>query len=105
MKGRDFLAVAGTAALVPNLAGARAPAERKPVKMHVGCQRRPTSPEMLRYFKRHGVEHVVGYPEFPRDRGYWTVEDVQSLKDLSDKPAVSADMVALPFLTSSDIDR
>jgi mannonate dehydratase len=105
MHRRDFLTATGAAALVPAVSAARPPSERKPVKMHVGCQRKPTSAEMLRYFKRHGVEHIVGYPEFPRERGYWTAEDVRKLRDLGDKHGVSVDVVAFPFLTSSHIDR
>ncbi|HYK15198.1 MAG TPA: hypothetical protein VEW70_14545, partial [Burkholderiales bacterium] len=26
-----------------------------PIKMYVGCQRGPTTPQLLNYFKRHGV--------------------------------------------------
>jgi mannonate dehydratase len=105
MQRRAFLAAAGAATLAPALVRARADAKRLPVKMHAGCQRRASTAEHFHYFKRHGIEHVVGYPEFPRERGYWTAEDVQKLKDLADKHGVSIDMVALPFLTSSHIDR
>lgn len=84
-------------------AGPRTPA--RPVKMHVGSQRGLTTPEMLQYFKRHGVDHVCGYPEFPAERGYWTAEDLARTRDLCERHGVALDMVALPFLTSSHIDR
>ena len=34
--------------------------EAKPILMHVGCQRSPTTPEMLQNFKRHGVNNICG---------------------------------------------
>ena len=79
----------------------------KPIKMHVGTQRGgPTTPERLQYFKRHGVDHICGYPPRPpEDRGYWTREDIETLLELCNKHDVSCDMVQLPFLSSSHIDR
>ena len=35
------------------------------IAMHVGCQNGPTTPNMLDYFKRHGVDHICGYPPDP----------------------------------------
>ena len=79
----------------------------RPIKMHVGTQRGgTTTAERLQYFKRHGVDHICGYPERPpEDRGYWTREDIEKLLDLCNKHKVSCDMVQLPFLSSSYIDR
>ncbi|TWU09093.1 Mannonate dehydratase [Symmachiella macrocystis] len=76
-----------------------------PVKMHVGCQRGPTSPSMLQYFKRNGVNHICGHPPKPGERGYWSVEDLQKTRDVCEEHDVSLDIVALPFLSSSHIDR
>jgi len=73
--------------------------------MHVGCQRGPTTRETLQFLKRHGVEHVCGYPEFDRERGYWTADDVARTRDLCEQEGVSLDMCPLPFLSSSHIDR
>lgn len=78
---------------------------RKPVRMYVGSQRGPTSPEILQYLKRHGVDHICGYPPRPGERGYWTVEDLEQTRDLCEQHDITLDMVALPFLTSSHIDR
>ncbi len=78
---------------------------RPPVKMHVGCQRGPTAPSMLQFFKRHGVNNICGYPPNPGERGYWTVEDLQQTRDLCEEHGISLDIVALPFLSSSHIDR
>jgi mannonate dehydratase len=113
MKRREFLgaasmtlAAAGRTANLP--AGERSSASagpRGPIKMHVGCQRGPTTPVMLQLFKRHGVEHICGYPPDPGPRGHWTVEEVARTRELCEAHGVSLDMVALPFLTSSHIDR
>jgi mannonate dehydratase len=73
--------------------------------MHLGCQRGPTTPAMLDFFKRHGVEHICGHPPAPGPGGHWSVEDLQRLKDVCQAHGVALDMVALPFLTSSHIDR
>src|SRR5262245_64061172 len=78
MKRRQFLALAAGAAGVVTAAAAGvggctrgkpnardvdgAASEKAPVKMYLGCQRGPTTAEMLRYFKRHGVDHICGYP-------------------------------------------
>jgi mannonate dehydratase len=86
-----------------NTAPARA--INKPLKMHVGCQRSPTTPEMLQNFKRHGVDHICGYPPNPGERGHWLPEDVEKTRELCERHGVSLDMVALPFLPSSHIDR
>ena len=77
----------------------------KPMKMHVGTQRGPTTVKMLQYIKRHGVNHICGYPPHPGDRGYWTVDDLEKTRELCENRGIILDMVALPFLTSSHIDR
>ena len=73
--------------------------------MHLGCQRGPTSPEMLDYFKRHGVEAICGYPPMSPDWGYWTRDDLQHTRDLCEKHGIALEMVALPLSPSSHIDR
>ena len=62
-------------------------------------------PEMLDYFKRHGVEAICGYPPVSPERGYWTREDLEQTRDLCEKHGIALDMVALPLLSSSHIDR
>jgi mannonate dehydratase len=110
MRRRRFLALAG-AGLASAAGGAEragvqdaAPARRS-LRFHVGCQRGPTTPEMLSFFKRHGVDHICGYPEFDRERGYWTREDLERTRELCERHGVALDLVALPFLKSSHVDR
>ncbi len=115
MDRRKFLTgtAAGAAALASCAESAPQPEAKpssdysRPIKMHVGTQRGgPTTPERLQYFKRHGVDHICGYPPRPpEDRGYWTREDIETLLELCNKHDVSCDMVQLPFLSSSHIDR
>jgi mannonate dehydratase len=121
MDRRHFLSVAGTTTALAGCVGAAAALnrpepgdtasgnaprkERRPVRMHVGTQRKPTSPEILQFVKRHGVDHICGYPPDPGDRGYWTVDDLEKTRDLCEQHAVTLDIVALPFLKSSHIDR
>ena len=75
------------------------------LKMHVGTQRPPTNERMMRYFKRHGVDHICGYPPRPGERGYWTIEELEQTRGLCEEHGIALDMVALPFLASSHIDR
>jgi len=116
MKRREFL-TASTAASALAVAGCQPAAQSEegsaqsekrqapPAKMHVGCQRGPTSSSTLQFFKRHGVNNICGYPPNPGERGYWTVEDLQKTRDLCEEHDISLDIVALPFLSSSHIDR
>ena len=112
MKRRDFVTLTTAAAALSSCGmvagqeqrGQDRPA-RKPLRMVVGTQRGPTTPEMLEFFKRHGVDHICGYPPNPGERGYWTVEDLERTRDLCERHGITLDMVALPFLTSSHIDR
>ena len=76
-----------------------------PMRMHVGAQRSPTDVEILQFLKRHGVNHCCGYPPDPGERGYWLREDLDKTRELCEAQGVALDMVALPFLASSHIDR
>lgn len=83
---------------------------RKPrkLKMFVGTQRRASSPAVLQEFVRHGVTHWVGYPPSPplaEGRGYWLPSEVEQTREFAEQNGVTLDMVALPLLTSSHIDR
>ena len=112
MKRRNFLSLASATAALGSLErGETAQPQnsagqngRRPVKMHLGTQRSPTTGPMLQYFKRHGVDHVCGYPPDPGQRGYWTLQDLQKTRELCEKNGITLDMVALPLLSSSHID-
>ncbi len=109
MKRREFLSAAGVALAACQASASASPGSvgpsRPPLKMHVGTQQGPTTPEMLQFFKRHGCDHICGYPLKSNERGYWTLEEVERTRDLCEKHAVRMEMVALPFLTSSHIDH
>jgi mannonate dehydratase len=115
MKRRSFVSLVGTGAVLlrgeATGAGGVAPGPEarrrsgKPVKMHVGTQQGPTTPEMLQYFKRHGVNHICGYPPDPGAKGAWAPDDLRRTRELCEQHGIALDMVALPLLSSSHIDR
>lgn len=113
MKRRTFLSLSSSAAALSLNTPSKAVGSLKPeslaikhraLRMDVGTQRSPTTPEMLQYFKRHGVNRICGYPPHPGKRGYWTEEELIRTRELCESHGVRLDMVALPFLTSSHID-
>jgi len=117
MKRRDFLATAGVTAAalggcsktsVPPADDSTARADELPeVKLYAGTQRSPTSAKMLQFIKRHGVDHVCGFPPSPPypERGHWTVEELEKTRETCEAQGITLDMVALPFLSSSHIDQ
>ena len=124
MKRRDFLVTAGTATAAlggctastppstgdtPSPAGSpiTTPATPPEVKLYVGTQRGPTASKMLQFVKRHGVDHICGFPPAPPypERGFWTVEELEKTRETCEAHGITLDMVALPFLASSHIDR
>ena len=70
----------------------------------LGCQRGPTSVKRLQHFKRHGVDHICGYPGNGADPASWSVESLTALRDLCASHGVSLDMVQFPTLSSASID-
>jgi mannonate dehydratase len=108
MDRRKFIAACGSGAALSragqSLAARPAPASRK-LMMHLGTQQGPTTPEMLDYFKRHGVEAVCGYPAGTKGQAAWTREDLERTRDLCAKHGIALEMVAVPFLSSTHIDR
>ena len=92
-------------------AGATAAADSRsplpPMRMHVGTQRRPTDPETLEFCKRHGVDHVCGYPLDPDLNGtrkFWTLDELERTRDLCAQHGISLDMVTVPLLWSRSVD-
>jgi mannonate dehydratase len=110
MKRREFLSAAGATLASGTASTASAspgPIEtRRPtLKMHLGTQQGPTTAALLQFCKRHGCDHICGYPVQADSRGYWTVEELQRTQDLCEQHGVRMEMVALPFLTSSHINH
>ena len=107
MRRRDFFAAgagaAAGAACTQETIPTSAQSELKPVKFVLGCQSGPTSEERLQFFKRHAVDHICGWPD--NSKGYYTEEDLATLRERCEKQDVSLDMVGAPFLPSSHIDR
>ena len=109
--GGAAVAATGAGALLGGTASpAHATGGRPPrkLKMYVGTQRRASTPAVLQEFTRHGVTHWVGYPPNPplaEGRGYWLPSEVEQTREFAEQNDVTLDMVALPLLTSSHIDR
>lgn len=111
MKRRDFVISTSASVAGLGLTGQTSAAEVEsgkqallPIKMHVGCQRGPTTPQLLQNFKRHGVTHICGFPEMA-GKSRWNDDDLKRTRDLVEKHGLTLAMVALPFLTSSHIDN
>ena len=114
MNRRQFVRLAGMTAAAGSLRGARAAATsgrsvgqapRRSVRMTVGTQRSPTNDEMLMYFRRHGVEHICGYPANQNEPRSWTTDALRGLRDQCESHGVALDMVQFPFMSSSHVDR
>jgi len=71
--------------------------------MVVGCQSGPMTDEKFNYFKRHGVDHVCGYPE-TIPNGSFSLDSMKRVLDLAKKHGLSIDMIQFP-LPSSYITR
>ena len=110
MRRRQFVTLAGLAglgAVVPAdaVAGQGAPAPGRSAGPVLGCQRAPTDLRRLQHFKRHGVDHVCGYPDNEADPVSWTTESLTGLRERCAAQGVSLDMVQFPMLSSASIDR
>jgi mannonate dehydratase len=117
MKRREFVSLAGLAGVGVLACGDQGSAQsraadtagRSPTRsirssMVAGCQRAPTDRRRLEHFKRHGVDHICGYPPNENDAASWTVASLSRLRDLCESHGVSLDMVQLPSLSSASID-
>lgn len=109
MKRRQFVRVSGLAglgAMAPDgfaIAGKSAQSGRSTGPV-LGCQRGATDLGRLQQFKRHGIDHICGYPENGADPASWTVESLTALRDRCAAQGVSLDMVEFPMLSSASID-
>src|SRR3984893_1468930 len=107
MNRRKFFASSGAAAAALATEGLK-PASAAPAKralMKLGCQSAPSNETHFKYFARYGVQHVCGYPAIQGDRIYATVDELKALRDMGEKNGITVESIALPFLTSSHIDR
>lgn len=108
MDRRQFLGACGAGVALasgePALAADQASA-RPATRMRLGTQQGPTTPEMLDYFRRNGVEAICGYPTLPPGQTRFTRADLEQLRDLCAAHGIALEMVALPLLSSSHIDR
>lgn len=108
MKRREFFSATGAAIAATSMTACSSPqpAEaRKRALMKVGCQSGPTDETRLQFFKRHGVDNICGNPPNPANGRYWTAEELGQFKDLVEKHGISLDLIPLPFLASSHVDR
>ena len=110
MRRRQFVTLAGLAglgAVVPAGAarGQDAAGSDRTTGPVLGCQRAPTDLGRLQHFKRHGVDHICGYPDNEADPASWTVESLTKLRERCAQQGVSLDMVQFPMLSSASIDR
>lgn len=76
---------------------AAAPTRVKRALMKVGCQRGPTSDEMLQYFAQFGVKNICGYIPDKAHLEPWTVAEIEKLKAKVESYGISLDMLALPL--------
>jgi mannonate dehydratase len=103
---RRFLRLAGasTASLGALGHAAPSPAPRGRALMKVGCQRGPTTDDLLQYFAQFGVKNICGYVPTTDPKSPWTVADIAKLKKRVESFGISLDMLALP-LSSAYITR
>jgi mannonate dehydratase len=110
MNRRAFLSASGVGAAAlaarPDMVGATPAAAGAAVSPApvLGCQRSPTDARRLQHFKRHGVDHICGYPPNDDEPASWTAESLKRLRDLCESHGVTLDMVEFPMLTSASID-
>jgi mannonate dehydratase len=102
---RSTLPVAAGLTTVASAAAQRTAGQpASPARMVLGCQRAPTDDRALMFFRRHGVEHICGYPAEERQREAWTADALRTLKDRCASHGIALDMVQFPFMSSEAID-
>ena len=79
-----------------------ASAAARPVRMHLGSQRRgDLGREHLEYFKRHGVEHIAGWP--PDAKEATLADDLSRAKEDCARHGVSLDIAQVPLLAGPPV--
>src|SRR5687768_3833004 len=105
---RRALLGAGAAGCLLSLARsapARAVSPSAPVRLKVGCQKGPTTDELLRFFARHGVKNICGTLAGREAKGAYTVAELGKLRERCQSHGISLDMMRLHFLRPSNVDR
>jgi mannonate dehydratase len=106
MNRRGFVSLAALGAAAPRPVGS-APAARKPARMQLGCQSGPTTDQRLAFFKRHSVNNICGLidrQDKNDKKGFFTVDELSTLRDRCQKQGVSLDMITPSFLGPTLID-
>ncbi len=80
------------------------PVQAKRALMKVGCQRGPTTDDMLQFFAQFGVKNICGHLPERDSKTPWTVAEIEKLKKKAESHGISLDMLALP-LSSRPISR
>jgi len=76
----------------------------RPLKLHVGSQRRASTNTEAQFLVRHGVKHWVPSPRTSGGRGYWVPSDLYPVLDFAAANGLTVEMVALPFLGSTNVN-
>ncbi len=83
-------------------AAPKKPATGKPIRMHLGTQRTgDLSPERLQYFKRHGVDHIAGWPTDTTEATL--ADDLARAKDHCAKYGLSLDIAQVRLLAGAPV--
>ncbi|MFN7918461.1 MAG: mannonate dehydratase [Bryobacteraceae bacterium] len=102
MKRREFVAMSSAAAMPAAALPKNHPGnDYKPGKavMYVGCQSGPMTDDKFNYFKRHGVDHICGYPETLAG-GDFNEDSMKRVLDLAAKHQLIIDMIQFPLPSS-----
>jgi mannonate dehydratase len=106
MNRRTFIASTGAAAvaLKEGLTHA-APASTPRLQMKLGDQTQPTNDTHVQFLARYGIRNICGYPQIGEGRLCANVEELKRLRDLTEKYGVAVEMIPIPFLASTHIDK
>jgi mannonate dehydratase len=77
---------------------------QRPLKLHVGSQRRANTVTEAQFLVRHGVKHWVPSPRTSGGRTYWVPSDLYPILDFAAANGLKVEMVALPLLGSTNIN-
>jgi mannonate dehydratase len=106
MDRRTFIASTGAAALaLKSEITPAAPIPGKRALMKLGDQNQPTDERRVQYLARYGVRNICGYPQIGAGRICANVDELKRLRDLTEKHGVTVDMIPIPFLSSTHIDK